>query len=56
MDVCGFGVGGGAKFKIQNSKVTTQPVWWQAPRATTLLSRFSPREARAETAVLSKPE
>jgi hypothetical protein len=28
-----------------NSKidVTTQPVWWQAPLATTLFSRFSPR-------------
>jgi hypothetical protein len=31
-------------------------VWWRAARATTLYSRFSPREARAETAVLSQPE
>jgi hypothetical protein len=55
--------GGEMEFKIQNSKltfcilnVTTQPVWWRAARTTTLCRRFSPRFARAETAVLSKPE
>jgi hypothetical protein len=31
-------------------------MWWRAACATTLYNRFSPREARAETAVLNKPE
>jgi hypothetical protein len=31
-------------------------VWWCVPRAATLFSHFSPREARAEMAVLSQLE
>jgi hypothetical protein len=36
--------------------VITQSMWWRATRTTTPYNRFSPRDARAETAVSIKPE
>jgi hypothetical protein len=41
------------RLSTKEGVISTQPVWCRASRATTLLSRFSLREAQAETAVLS---